>query len=406
MQEDNSTVTADNVELKDMSVQEGKIDTDTQAKRKKVVSSSNNRIVSRGSLNVVMSGSSEGKSGESRGDGDSKSHAAKGFMHEMVHTHTKADLREAFDAVDLDKSGDVTFEEYLSICGSLGVSTTREVLQKRFNELDRDHDGTMSFDEFTVAFKKTRDEYLLIARLTAVTVFGTVILFWYGIYDILGGLVYDKLVEHYNPEEDTYVEGKVSLCLGLSYLAIVCLILWKMKALVSATDTGDGDQVTALIDEEVNLEAGCCNAEKSKVCGHSCLFKLVPINKLLCCDKKAYSMDVMLWGILNFMASMGVTLWLGFDLTFGGFDMMINPEELDSVRVWYCVGCVVVANAILISLGQMNNQFGLWSVLEGKTVVFDANEKNYAAAAADDDDEDSKKDSTAAEKTDGDNSAV
>jgi hypothetical protein len=75
----------------DTSVQEVKKDTESQLKEKREV-----KKVSRGSLNVVMSGLSVGKSG----DAYSKSHVVKGFMHEIVHTHTKAGLREAFDAVD------------------------------------------------------------------------------------------------------------------------------------------------------------------------------------------------------------------------------------------------------------------------------------------------------------------
>jgi hypothetical protein len=103
--------------------------------------------------------------------------------------------------------------------------------------------------------RASRDEYLLIARIAAIIVFGTVILFWYGNCDLLGGLVYDKLVEHFNPDDDICIEGEVSLCL---------MPRCKMKAFVSVTDALDDDQVTAIINKQVN-QSGFCNAEKSTV---------------------------------------------------------------------------------------------------------------------------------------------
>ncbi|EED17074.1 troponin C, putative [Talaromyces stipitatus ATCC 10500] len=57
-------------------------------------------------------------------------------------------FREAFAVFDKDGNGEITAEELRDVMRSLGQNPTESELQDIVNELDVDHTGTIDFDEF------------------------------------------------------------------------------------------------------------------------------------------------------------------------------------------------------------------------------------------------------------------
>ncbi|RDW84487.1 calmodulin CaM [Coleophoma cylindrospora] len=57
-------------------------------------------------------------------------------------------LKEAFDAYDQDRGGNITVEEFGRVMRETGQNPTEEELAQIIKEVDLDGDGTINFDEF------------------------------------------------------------------------------------------------------------------------------------------------------------------------------------------------------------------------------------------------------------------
>ncbi|KAF7933870.1 uncharacterized protein EAE98_003579 [Botrytis deweyae] len=57
-------------------------------------------------------------------------------------------LKEAFDAYDTDKGGNITVEEFGRVMKQSGQNPSEEELAQIIKEVDLDGDGTINFDEF------------------------------------------------------------------------------------------------------------------------------------------------------------------------------------------------------------------------------------------------------------------
>ncbi|KAM3075315.1 hypothetical protein ACMFMG_007245 [Clarireedia jacksonii] len=57
-------------------------------------------------------------------------------------------LKEAFDAYDTDKGGNITVEEFGRVMKESGQNPSEEQLAEIIKEVDIDGDGTINFDEF------------------------------------------------------------------------------------------------------------------------------------------------------------------------------------------------------------------------------------------------------------------
>ena len=68
----------------------------------------------------------------------------------QVRSATPADLREIFDAIDLDKSGTLKPDEVFKASEVLGfpIRDDKAWLDKAFRAMDRDGSGVVTFDEF------------------------------------------------------------------------------------------------------------------------------------------------------------------------------------------------------------------------------------------------------------------
>ncbi|RAO69366.1 uncharacterized protein BHQ10_005378 [Talaromyces amestolkiae] len=69
-------------------------------------------------------------------------------MAESLSEEQIARFREAFAVFDKDGNGEITAEELRDVMRSLGQNPTESELQDIVNELDVDHTGTIDFDEF------------------------------------------------------------------------------------------------------------------------------------------------------------------------------------------------------------------------------------------------------------------
>jgi EF-hand domain pair len=61
---------------------------------------------------------------------------------------SSAQLKEAFDGFDKDKSGFLEMDEVVSLANTLGVKTSKKELSDLFTSIDVSNDGKLSFDEF------------------------------------------------------------------------------------------------------------------------------------------------------------------------------------------------------------------------------------------------------------------
>jgi hypothetical protein len=66
---------------------------------------------------------------------------------------SSAQLKEAFDSYDKDKSGALSFDEVNKLVQSLGAKSSKEDLEKMFKGIDTNSDGTLSFEEFLAWYR-------------------------------------------------------------------------------------------------------------------------------------------------------------------------------------------------------------------------------------------------------------
>jgi len=66
---------------------------------------------------------------------------------------SSAQLKEAFDGFDKDKSGFLDMDEVVSLANTLGVKTSKKELSDLFTSIDVNHDSKASFDEFLAWYR-------------------------------------------------------------------------------------------------------------------------------------------------------------------------------------------------------------------------------------------------------------
>lgn len=66
---------------------------------------------------------------------------------------SSAQLKEAFDGFDKDKSGFLDMDEVVSLATSLGVKTSKKELTDLFASIDVNHDNKASFEEFLAWYR-------------------------------------------------------------------------------------------------------------------------------------------------------------------------------------------------------------------------------------------------------------
>jgi centrin-1 len=71
------------------------------------------------------------------------------LIHEqMAERETVPQLRSAFDLLDEDHTGKISFKNLKSIAQELGETLTDQELKEMISEADTDKDGEISFEEF------------------------------------------------------------------------------------------------------------------------------------------------------------------------------------------------------------------------------------------------------------------
>ncbi|CAM9220220.1 unnamed protein product [Scytosiphon promiscuus] len=63
------------------------------------------------------------------------------------------DLKEAFDNFDRDKNGSIDSAELATVLRSLGYSPTKDQLKRLMNKVDLDKTGDISFEEFVMMMR-------------------------------------------------------------------------------------------------------------------------------------------------------------------------------------------------------------------------------------------------------------
>ena len=96
----------------------------------------------------------------------------KGMMQRGLTEEQQAELKEAFDLFDADKSGQIDFKELKAAFKALGFQVPKEELKKMFNDVDTDGSGEIEFPEFLQMMtartkKETREEIDKVHKLFA-----------------------------------------------------------------------------------------------------------------------------------------------------------------------------------------------------------------------------------------------
>lgn len=66
---------------------------------------------------------------------------------------SSAQLQEAFDKYDKDKSGFLDMDEVVKLASSLGAKASKKELEDLFKSIDSDHDNKLSFNEFLAWYR-------------------------------------------------------------------------------------------------------------------------------------------------------------------------------------------------------------------------------------------------------------
>lgn len=85
---------------------------------------------------------------------DSKGWFARSNPMNALEGKTKTDLREAFDAVDLDQSNSIELDEFTSALKYMGAEMDVHQMETLFREIDTDRSGAIDFEEFVTGYEK------------------------------------------------------------------------------------------------------------------------------------------------------------------------------------------------------------------------------------------------------------
>lgn len=66
---------------------------------------------------------------------------------------SSAQLKEAFESYDKDKSGTLEIDEVVKLASSLGAKTSKKEIEDLFNSIDVDRDNRLSFNEFLAWYR-------------------------------------------------------------------------------------------------------------------------------------------------------------------------------------------------------------------------------------------------------------
>jgi Ca2+-binding EF-hand superfamily protein len=66
---------------------------------------------------------------------------------------SSAQLKEAFDSFDKDRSGALDMDEIVKLAASLGAKASKKELEELFKSIDVNHDNKLSFDEFLAWYR-------------------------------------------------------------------------------------------------------------------------------------------------------------------------------------------------------------------------------------------------------------
>ena len=87
----------------------------------------------------------------------------KGMQQRGLTEEQQAELKEAFDLFDADKSGQIDVKELKAAFKALGFQVPKEELRKMFNDVDSDGSGEIEFPEVWISrpdVARARDGWL------------------------------------------------------------------------------------------------------------------------------------------------------------------------------------------------------------------------------------------------------
>lgn len=70
---------------------------------------------------------------------------------------SSAQLKDAFDGIDKDKSGSLDFAEVVELAKTLGHTVDKATLENMFKSIDTNNDGKLSFEEFLAWYRVGKD---------------------------------------------------------------------------------------------------------------------------------------------------------------------------------------------------------------------------------------------------------
>jgi hypothetical protein len=283
-------------------------------------------------------------------------------------------IRKVYTTLCADRNEGIKKNEFEKALRALGIHHLGgAALDRAFAKLDSDNSGGISFVEFRRGVLSAQASYMWNVRITALTTFAGVVTFWYSFYDFFGGMLLEAILEWLNPSENTRTGGVITVVCGVIYMAASVLAIGAMGGMSSAVDLGDEIAEERTSGSKYMGGACCagmelCDFKDGKIFGNfSCVVNCYPLDAMI--TGRRYTVNFLRILTLNYMGACGCVLWLSVDMVLWGFADVINPDGITGGRIAIDFVYLLLGNIVLIGLGQMTFQFGLWSSQDGRHVI-------------------------------------
>lgn len=254
-------------------------------------------------------------------------------------------VKAAFLRHDVDDSKALCKSEFKWAMADLGLAGNQKKLDIEWNRLDINNDGKLTWEEFKGIVKWEVMRKKLVEQFILLVSFSSVVLFWYGVYDLIGSLPVEKLKERYIDDLDLdQEEGEgferarlIELVCGFFYLITSVVIMVVSNVSYSGAEFNDEDDMELAEEDDEPVKGG-----KSSMC------TIGPVNH------RRFHIDRLLK--YSLVGMLGTVAWLGLDLIYDAIMGWTSYNWEENPRIVTDVVFFLIAVTLLVWTGTMSTQ--------------------------------------------------